>query len=300
MTESGDSRRPAPGEMADDEIDLGDLVAVLVKRRRLILVGTVAAVLIAVAYTLLQPTRFQAETYLEIGSLPQLTEEGSWEVDRIAKAESVAGVMRSRGPLVGEKVFPEAGPGLTFGEGAGWKVEARSGGLVRVQLSEVEHADVYLEFLRSLNEFIRQAHAQKIDQARSRLQQKRDSLQENLDELRHRKEELQKQFEKWVQGKDQGKGIGEGRVRFLRDMVGDLRNRISDFESQLSEVEAQLEAIESTRVLVEPRFAEKAVTANHRLHIALGFVLGVFLSVFLAFLAEFWANNRDRIREAAS
>jgi uncharacterized protein involved in exopolysaccharide biosynthesis len=284
VTENDPAPRPDHRELAEDEIDLADLVAVLFRRRRLILVGTAAVFLLALVFSLLQPADYQVESYLEIGAVGNKP---------LQKAKSVAAEMKSRGRFVGERVFPEDGPGLDYQEG--WSTEGRPGDIVRLQIDEVPRSPHYLEFARAVNDYVLEKHGKLLEEERLRLQEKLNRQRRSLKDLRERRAQLESRIEQMAQSDQAFSAIESQGVQLVRDLFWETRSRILNTEARVSDLESRLEGIEPTRVLTEPRFSEGPVSSDLRLHLALGMVLGLFLSVFAAFVVEFWANNRARI-----
>ncbi|KPV39047.1 hypothetical protein AN478_12060 [Thiohalorhabdus denitrificans] len=278
-----EDRREDPQYRADDEIDLADLVGVLYRQRWLILGGTAAVFLLALAFSLLQPAKYQVESYLRVGTVGE---------DYLVEPKAVAAQMKSLGRVVGEDVFQPNDREIDYDNG--WSVTAQGGGVVRARIPEVARADVYTEFLEAVNQQVIEEHNQRLEGRRSWVEEEAARVEATLENLRERRSELADRMDQRLQGDGTGPG-GDQQLMALRDLYADVGTQISERESRLSELQAELSNLQPTKMLLPPRFSENPVSPNTRLNLALGLVLGLFLSVFLAFLREFWRNNRQRI-----
>ncbi|MFP4616438.1 MAG: Wzz/FepE/Etk N-terminal domain-containing protein [Thiohalorhabdus sp.] len=278
-----ENRREHVERAAEDEIDLADLAGVLYRQRWLIFGGTAAVFLLALAFSLLQPAKYQVESYLRVGTVGE---------DHIADPESVAAQMKSLGRVVGEDVFQQDDREIDYE--TGWSVEAQGGGVIRARIPEAVRADAYAEFLEAVNQQVIEEHNTMLEERRSWVEEEAARVEATLEDLRERRSELADRMDQRLQGDGAGPG-GDQQLMALRDLYADVGTQISERESRLSELQAELSNLQPTKMLLAPRFSEDPVSPNTRLNLALGLVLGLFLSVFLAFLAEFWRNNRQRI-----
>ena len=62
-------------ETCDDEIDLSSLFAVLWKRRKLIIFGTLGALLLSIVISLLLPRVYRSEGFFQLGNPTKMTAE---------------------------------------------------------------------------------------------------------------------------------------------------------------------------------------------------------------------------------
>ena len=270
----------------EDEIDLVDLVAVLFRRRYLILAGTLLVTLAAGAFAWAQPAQYRAETYLQVGRTG-----GGYLIDPQAAASQIQGL----GQIIGQEVFSPEGPGLDLENG--WSATAQGGGVVRIRLPEATPSERYLEFLETLNQQVIADHEDRLEGERDRLETTIDAVEQRLGKLEERRAQLQAHI-------DQRLGAGSTttapeQITLLRELIADINNQIAEQEARLSELSAQRSRLQPSRVLTAPRLSDQPIGSSTRLSLVLGLVLGLLLSVFLAFLREFWVNNRERIRQSS-
>ncbi len=277
-------RAPEPSRPEEDEIDLVDLVAVLFRRRYLILAGTLLVTLAAAAFAWAQPDKYLAETYFQVGRT---------EIGYLMEPKAAASQIQGLGQIVGEEVFPSEGPGLDLENG--WSADVQGGGIVRVRIPEAAQSEHYLEFLETLNQRVVEEHEDQLEGERARLQSAISSAEQRLEKLQERRAQLQKNVDQRLNSENTATAE-VGQLDALRGLIADLDEQIMEQETRLSELKAERSRLQPSQVLVAPRFSDEPVGANTRLTVALGLVLGLLLSVFLAFLREFWVNNRDRIR----
>ena len=284
MPQEQPQQAPAPHRPEEDEIDLVDLVAVLFRRRYLILAGTLLITLAAAAFAWLQPAQYRAETYLQVGR----TEAGY-----LMEPKAVASQIQGLGQIVGQEVFSSEGPGLDLEQG--WSADVQGGGIVRIRIPETAQSERYLEFLKTLNQRVIKDHEGLLEGERARLQTAISSAEQRMNKLQERMAQLQESVDQRL-GNDNATAANAEQLDALRGLIADLGERLTQQETRVSELRAERGRLQPSRVLVAPRFSEEPVGSSTRLTVALGLVLGLLLSVFLAFLREFWVNNRDRIR----
>ncbi|MBK1725871.1 Wzz/FepE/Etk N-terminal domain-containing protein [Halorhodospira neutriphila] len=284
MSQEQPQKVPEPHRPEEDEIDLVDLVAVLFRRRYLILAGTLLVTLAAAAFAWLQPAQYRVETYLQVGR----TGEGY-----LMEPKAVASQIQGLGKIVGQEVFSSEGPSLDLENG--WSADAQGGGVVRIRIPETAPSERYLEFLEALNQRVIEDHESQLQGERSRLQATIAAAEQRLREQEERVDRLRKYIDQRLRSENTTPGEAE-QLDALRGLIGDLGERLTKQETRLTALKAERSRLQPSRVLVAPRFSDEPVGSSTRLTVALGLVLGLLLSVFLAFLREFWVNNRDRIR----
>jgi len=266
-----------PEPHAEDEIDLADLAAVLYRRRWLIVGGTLLVFLAGLAYALLQPTKYDVETYLSIGQM-----NGEY----IQKPEAVPSQIRSlsRVYLVNHRALFDR-KNLAVGEESA-SVSTEGGGIVRFALEKVPKDAAITGLMDTVIGKVVQEHETRIAHREERLQEEIRRLKEEQADLRERRKKLNSRLENLSDG---------GQTTTLRQLIEGLQNDLSRVDGKLSAARNQLDAIQESKMVMEPTYTEDPVAPNTKLIAALGLVLGGFLSVFLAFMVEFWVNNRERI-----
>jgi len=82
----------------------------------------------------------------------------------------------------------------------------------------------------------------------------------------------------------------------LQAQLTEVESGINDIHEDISQVNLQLKNFISTQVILEPTIAEEGGLGLPTF-LALGIVLGGVLGLIAAFAADFWLQNRDRIKQ---
>ena len=252
-------------EIAEDEIDLADLVAVLFRQWRWI-VGFLALVLGGgVAYTVASPATVETKAILQVGHIAGEPVESPKAV-----AAKVRAKIESQAATSPDSSFP--------GESA-FEIQAnKAPGTVRVSLKTDADLDGEAILERLVGPIYEDQKAEVVEE--------KDAITKAI----QGGQELIASFETQAKRMAEKDGSGE---------VAPLMEAVSEANAQLAKEKKNLRGTEAPEWLLRPTEGEPSSEPGWQLTLALSLVLGGFVGVFAAFLAEFWANNRDRILQQA-
>lgn len=181
-----------------DEIDLMDYLKVVIKRKRLILIIFLVAVIVAGVFNYFAPKIYKIDTSLEIGTIGDKVIEEPSQV--IGKIDSDA-----YGILVREKL------GISEDEYPKIKTENPENTNLVIITIESSQPDLAKNILREINNLILAEHQEKLDKEKTKTEESINEIQEELTLL-----ETKKQY---------SEGIAELQIK-----ISNLKSRINECE----------------------------------------------------------------------
>jgi len=295
-------------EKIEEEIGLMDYLKVLLKRKVLILVIFMGAVIAAGVLSYLMPKVYKIDTSLEIGRIGGEAVEAPAQLIGKIKGD-IYGIL-VRGKLgISEKEYPKI------------KVENPENTKlinIAIESSEIQKAKNIME---ETNGLILDEHQEKIKVKKELLETNIGLLEENIEvsrkdigrvkikisslevekkNLEDKVDALQKilpyemtpgtQFALFDAKEKLEAKIQEIENRYLE--INSSEVKINSLKNQISSLGGQIEDIQPTKIVKSPAVSEEPIKPRPLLNIVIASVLGLFIGTFLAFGKEWWEKNK--------
>lgn len=252
-----------------DEIDLMDYVKVILKRKRMILIVSLIAIIVAGVFSWSSPKVYKIDTTLEIGRIG---------IRAIEAPKQVAEKINDRvyGWISGIKINNPANTNLI-------KIEAIS--------REPQETKKILE---DINELILADHNNnKINAQKNLLENDIERLKTTIGSLEEEKTNLKAQIEILQKIPPEEQTPASQFVLFsTRGELEEKKQDIEDLYLQINSLQRLLEDIQLTKIIKIPIISERLVKPRLLLNIVVAAVLGIFIGLFLAFFQEWWKKNK--------
>lgn len=269
---------------SEEEINLIDYFNVILKRKRLIFLVFVLAVVGAGVFSYFSPKIYRTETVLEIGH-KRGVEEGIIE-DPIQIVEKIKlGIYEK---LVRVSLgIPE--------ENLEIKAENPEG--TRLVKIEVESTNPKLTkmILEEINDLILSNHRELIRVEKELFKNDIEKLRTKIISLKEEKEHLKVQV-----GTLERVPLQEQTVPFqftlfsLKERLEVRKQQIEGVYLRINSLERLLESIQPTKVIKAPPIPEAPIKPRPVLNMFIAGILGIFFGTFLAFFREFLEKNKTK------
>jgi len=249
-----------------DEINLMDYFQVLIKRKWLIILGTLMCIIVAAIISLLMPRIYRGEATFKI-----ITKE-------ITTARELVSVI---GNLDGEKL-KQVSPKTYNLLINSIKLNTLRDSVDKFQLIiEAERVDeipiaisIFVEYIDN-NPLIRQS----VGQDKERLLKQTEELSEVIESSK----ELVKTYDNLIK---------TGRLITIGFNPVDLNKRISDMKIEKLQVEQTLKRLKAIEMIAQPYISSKPIKPKKRQNVMIAGVVGLLASIMLAFFMEFLEKNK--------
>ena len=285
-----------PQMAAEDEINLYDLWATLVRRRWSIVIVFIVALLGAGAYAIAEEARHEVRAFVEIGEVP----DASGEMQPLARPGSV--VTRLRDILIPRirEANPDIGGGLPAIVA---EVVDEPAGLIRLSAEvPVSHAERMRAFMQSVVEALRERHARiesmrlaSVDRRIAELASQSKALESgrgNSGLLPRVAQRLGLDDDANAQGEDRQMLASLLLDAFSVSLVEQQREDRLGIEERLFALRLGRSESTPTAVPRPARISENAVGPGIGQILAIGAALGLIVGVLAALFQEFIANAR--------
>lgn len=303
-----EEQRGAPGTarrdeaLADDEISLFDLWAVLADRKWVVL-GVFALVMaLSGVYAVSRPENVTLGAVVELGHIPGIAAK------ELPPVLEPAGAVDELNNIIIPEVTAEGGEGLSRPSAAIRSADAR---LVEITVEVPRaEADAHLELLSDSAAAIVEAHARRRERITQPLAGHLATLTDNLASIEAAIEELEDRRMAMAQARQRLGDDGELAVALLSlnseslllQRLAGLRAERRELLERIVDLRRQEAMGTGARLVTAPAVTGSGSGPSAALILTLGAVLGGMLGIFAAFFREFVAraNEHRRAREAAT
>lgn len=264
----------------EDEINLMDYVKVILKRKLLILIIFLVAVLAAGVYSFLATKIYEIDTSLEIGRIGKETLEAPTQL--VEKINS--GVYNA---AIKEKLSLKGFPGIIASSPKGTSLV-----LIEMESSQPQEAK---NVLASLNELVLEDHQEKIKTKKELLEEDIERQKTKVVSLEKEKETLEEKVNALQKTLVYDQTPGTQFALF--DTKEKLEGKIQEIENlylRINSQERALEDYEPTKVIKNPLISSGPIKPKIKLNILVAAVLGLFVGVLAAFGKEWYTAELTR------
>jgi Chain length determinant protein len=295
--------------MEQREPELIDYLAVLWRRRWLVVAGTLAGLLVAGLLTWLQPRIYRVVATIETGDVSDQEAErvaarlnlGSFMNSEEARRAAAQGggrlVAEYRKPLMVQLSVETAAP-LAAGEhvtrAAGWAVEE----LNRVLAAQFAETETNVSTAR--------VEIERLQALRSLRERRADGLRRSLEHLQKARVDASRRVDDPVTALivarlwDEISNKEYALVEVERELDAEFPRKIQELNRQIELATRKLAAIRRPRVVAPPEVPQIPVRPRPKLNAAVGFAVGLLGSVLLALFAEYVRVSRPRRVESTT
>jgi len=290
-----DSRVAEP----DDEIELIDLIRILYKRRRMILMCTVLATLLALGTSLLLPPKYNVSFLLELGHDEQGQAIVSPQAVKVAiENDAYGAALRKQLSLNAQEKFK-------------FSIQTPKNTELLYVAYTTSHPDLGLKLLQQLLQLIEVDVEKKLEQKKGRIANeislarlKQDSFKQKIDllttQIKQQKQSVE-DLNKTRQGLFTGSNsdpiallLYSNEIKNCYEYLNQLNDKLTEKRSEVMEVQVEiamlrttLDNLQSLYAYKKPTISEKPVSPKKALIVAVGFLLGLGSSVLWAFWREY-------------
>ena len=271
-------------EMQEEEIDLREYINVLLKRKGIIIIIFLIAIITAalVSYFAISPV-YQSSTIFSVAQI-----DGRAVINTTESLE----IMRSN--ILLDEVINRMDLEISAGQ---LKSQIEVKNLKGTNFIEVSVVDNSPEKAKNLAEnitevFIKQnqgKYREKVKLVEDRLK----TLEEQIAEFEKNIEEIKKTIKEIATSKELSEGERQFQTSLLlsssvteRELYNTLTDQASSFKTSLKSCE-DFKIINNAQMLVSP------IKPNKKLNILIAGVLGLFIGIFVAFFLEFWQKGKS-------
>jgi len=251
-----------------DEINLMDYVKVILKRKRLILVIFLIAVVAAGVFSYFSPKVYKADAFLEIGKVGEkVLEEPGQIVEKIS-----SGIY---GFFPGIKAKNPANTNLI---------------IIEINSSNPQEAK---DILEKINNLILEDHQKKIKGKKELLENDIEGTKRKISYLEEERKNLEAQV-KILGITPLEKQSPNSQFAFfsIKERLEAKKEEIENLHLQINSLEKSLEDIQPTEIVKSPTISERPIKPEPILNISIAGILGIFLGIFLAFFKEWQEKNK--------
>lgn len=271
-------------EIQEEEIDLREYIDVLLKRKGIvILIFLIAVITVAlVSYFVLTPV-FQASTVFSVAkidgrALINITEALEIIKSNIVLDEVINRVgMEETAKQLSSQITAESLKGTNFIK-------------ISVVADSPEKTKSLVESI--IEVFIKQNQAEYQEQTKL-IEDRLKALEEQIAESEKNIQEIEKTKEKLATSEELSEGERQFQTTLLlsssiteRELYNDLTNQVNSFKTSLNKCQ-------NFKILNYAQLPVVLVKPNKKLNILIAGVLGLFVGIFAAFFLEFWQKGKS-------
>ena len=269
-------------QVAADEISLVDLLGILVKRKKWVLLSWLVIVVLSIGYLLNAKPLYESRAVIKIGHYPVLTLSNSPEQRTILNNNSLFEYKNIEQPyIVAERL-----EGMFFDTKPSWTKKLPD--LVTITTRGYDTREILQNITKAV-EFVLEEHRGKYDKINSDLITQRHFLNESIIEINKKLVQLEKVF----QSKNQKDSYTSTIILMKQSEL--FKQKILA-ENALSELVKSEMMLEPTIVIKQPFKAALPIKPNTKIVIIIAVVFGLFAGVLLAFIVEFLSNMRKQLK----
>jgi capsular polysaccharide biosynthesis protein len=273
-------------EIQEEEIDLREYINVLLKRKNVIILIFLIAVITAaiVSYSIISPSPIYKSSVTF--SMAQVNDQAIININ-----ESLE-IMKSTVLL--NKVINRMDLEIDNGQ---LKPQIEVKNIKGTNFIEISVLDNSPEKAKNLAENITEVF---IDQNQGKYLEKRKlvedrlkALEEQIVELEKNIEEINKAKEKIAASKELSVGERQFQISLLLNSLVAERKLYNDLSNRANSLEASLKDCEDFKIINYTQLTITPPETNKKLNIAIAGVLGLFIGIFVAFFLEFWQKGKS-------
>ncbi|MDX5379086.1 MAG: Wzz/FepE/Etk N-terminal domain-containing protein [Halomonas sp.] len=277
-----DTQSTARQSRYDDEIDLIDLWLVLMRRKWIVITVFVLTVLAAGVLAMLTPPRFQTSAVIEVGEIYVPNRAAETPGTYLENPQSlIARLVNAIPPANGARIVGAEMQGGKRAEVENIIVVNAAGG----------SAEGVQGFLASVVSALEAAHAVKYA---SWLERQQAMITQTEDEIAS----LTADIERLGRLAEVLTGSEPTQAAVLEIERARMRERLTSLHEKLADREFVLANSTQTQVLKAPALPSTPVNPQPKVYLTLAVVLGMFLGIVAAFVFEFLAKARQKMKEA--
>ncbi len=280
-----------------EEIDLRQMVEVLLKRKKIIILFTVIAALAALLVSLVMPKVYKTSLALEIGTISkdgssfQLIEETKQVVGKINNDVYGSAIRQKLG--ISQNDYPK----ITA-------IDATDTNIITL-FAESSNPDIAKKVLDEINDQIISSQQPAFDAAKKNLEDNITIENNNINRLSKEIELLNVEISAYQKQINFFENSGSSDIgsQFMvlnlnnalqqdRQEIENLNLAINDSSRRISSLQSSLAMIKPTTVIKPSIVSEKPVSPKIMLNVIIGAILGLFVGIFAAFAADWWKQGK--------
>jgi len=273
-------------EMQEEEIDLREYINVLLKRKSVIILIFLIAVITAalVSYFVLSPV-YQASTVFSVAKIDGRAVINITEALEIMKSDVILDEVINRMGL--ERT-------LTSGQ---LKSQITTENLKGTNFIKISVLADLPEIAKNLIETITKVFVeQNQGEYRKKVKLVEDRLkviEEQIAEFEKNIQEIEKSKRKIATTKELSEGERQFQTSLLLSSSVGERNLYNSLTNQFNGLQASLENCKDFKIINYAQLPAAPIKPNKKLNILIAGVLGLFVGVFVAFFLEFWQKGKS-------
>ena len=269
--------------MAEEEIDLRELINVLLKRKYLIIIITFIAILIAgiVSYAVLSPV-YKSNAIFKIAKIDSKELFDTNDIENRIKSDKIM-----------QKVSNELKLDENYANLSSFiKIEnlGESGYIgVSVEYSSPEKArDIVLSVINKFIDMNKSHYQSKI----MLIEDEKKSVETQMEIEKKNMGEVEKLRIDILKSDDLSLTEKQIQINLLLNYSIQIRNRYNELVEKYYILENQILNSNDFEIIKYPSLPQSPIKPNWKLNMAISGVLGLFIGVFIAFFIEFWQSGK--------
>jgi len=271
-------------EIQEEEIDLREYINVLLKRKGIIILIFLIAVITAaiVSYFVLTPIYQSSSTFriARVDNVPVLNISESLELIKgnqiLNEAAKNMNLDASTFPLK-PQINSENLPGTNFikiNVEANTPIEAKKLAENIVEIFIKENQSKYLEKIKLIEDKLEELEYRMVE------------LGENISEIEKAKKTI-------TASKELSEAEKQFQVSLLLSSSSTTQKLYSDLTEQIYALQERLSSCEDFKIINYAQLSTAPIKPNKKLNILIAGVLGLFVGIFVAFFLEFWQKGKS-------
>jgi len=270
-------------EMQEEEIDLREYINVLIKRKSIIILIFLIAVITSalVSYFVLSPV-YQASTVFSVAKIDGQAVINITEALEIMKSNVVLDEVIDRMDLeetakqLSSQITAESIKGTNF-----VKVSAEADSPEKAKTLVENIVGIFIEQNQS-------EYREKVELLEDRLK----IIEEQVAEFEKNIQEIEKSKKKIATAEELPEGERQFQTSLLLSSSVTERELYNNLINQANSLKASLKNCEDFKIINYAQLPTEPIKPNKKLNILIAGVLGLFVGVFVAFFLEFWQKGK--------
>jgi len=273
-------------EIQEEEIDLREYINVLLKRKGIIILIFLIAVITAalVSYFALSPV-YQASTVFSVAKIDGQAVVNITESLEIMKSDIVLNEVIKRMGLEGTLTSEQLKPHITTES-----LKSTNFIIVSVEHDISEKAKSLVENI--IEVFIKQNQAEYQERAKL-IEDRLKILEEQIAEFEKNIREIEKTKKKIAVSEELSEGERQFQTSLLLSSSVTERELYNTLSEEANNFKAILKSCEDFKIINYAKLPTAPIKPNKKLNILIAGVLGLFVGVFVAFFLEFWQKGKS-------
>ena len=271
-------------EMEEEEIDLREYINVLLKRKGVIILIFLFAVIAAalITYFAISPV-YRSSTLFSVAKIDGGPVINITEALEIIKSNVVLDEVINQISL--EETIEQLRPQITIESLGGTNFIK-----VSVEHDTPEKAKNLVENI--IEVFIKQNQVEYQEQVKL-IEDRLKVLEEQVAEFDKNIQEIEKAKKKIAVTKELSEGERQFQTSLLLSSSVTERELYNTLSNQVNSIKASLKSCEDFKIINYAQLTASPIKPNKKLNILIAGVLGLFLGIFVAFFLEFWQKGKS-------